>query len=81
MFNTGAMVLLIGAIIPVIGEVLKLVAWILVAVGFFNIRTSIRVSEAAVVVSTSEEKRFCQYCGAQIQPDASFCWKCGEKTS
>jgi len=81
MFSTGAMVLLIGAIIPVIGEVLKLVAWILVAVGFFNIRTSIRVSEAAVVVPTSEEKRFCQHCGAQIQADASFCWKCGKKTS
>ena len=80
MFNTGAMILLIGAIIPVIGEILKLVAWILVAVGFFNIRTSIRVSEAAVVVSTSEEKRFCQYCGAQIQSDSSFCWKCGKKT-
>ena len=79
-FNTGAMILLIGAIIPVIGEILKLVAWILVAVGFFNIKTSIRVSEAGIHVSTSEETRFCQYCGTQIQPDASFCWKCGKKT-
>jgi len=79
MFNTGAMILLIGAIIPVIGEILKLVAWILVAVGFFNIKTSIRLAEPAPVVYTSEEKRFCQHCGAQIQADASFCRKCGKK--
>ncbi len=79
MFSTGAMILLIGAIIPVIGEILKLVAWILVAVAFFNIKTSIRIAEPTPVVHASEEKRFCQYCGGQIQHDASFCWKCGKK--
>jgi uncharacterized membrane protein len=79
MFNTGGMILLIGAIIPVIGELLKLVAWIQVAVGFFNVKTSIRMSESITALHTAEEKRFCQYCGAQVQPDASFCSKCGKK--
>lgn len=79
MFNTGGMILLIGAIIPVIGELLKLIAWILVAVGFFNIKTSIRMGESVTVLNAAEEKRFCQYCGAQVQPDASFCSKCGKK--
>ncbi|TRO46407.1 DUF996 domain-containing protein [Candidatus Bathyarchaeota archaeon] len=81
MFNTGAMILLIGAIIPAIGELLKIVAWIIVAVGFFNINTSIRMSESITVLPATEEKRFCQYCGAQLQPDASFCSKCGKKTT
>ena len=40
MFNTAGLILLIGAIIPLFGEILRLIAWILVAVGFFSIRTA-----------------------------------------
>ena len=90
-FNTAGLILLIGAAIPVVGEILKLVAWILAAVGFFNIRmpaqqpaptpTPSPTAEPASAVATSEEKRFCQYCGAPIQSDAAFCSKCGRKTS
>ena len=78
-FNTAGMILLIGAIIPVVGEVLKLVAWILAAVGFFNIKSSTQVFVSTQTVSTTQETRYCQHCGAQIQADATFCTKCGKK--
>jgi uncharacterized membrane protein len=83
MFNTAGLILLIGAVIPVIGEILKLVAWIIAAVGFFSIKmpTQQPAHAPTPAVSISEEKRFCQYCGAQIQSDAAFCPKCGKKIS
>jgi len=79
MFDTAGLILLIGAIIPLIGEVLKFVAWILVAVGFFSIKTSALVLAPSPAVSTPQEKKFCQYCGAQLQVNAAFCEKCGKK--
>lgn len=79
MFDTAGLILLIGAIIPLIGEVLKFVAWILVAVGFFSIKTSARALAPSPAVSTRKEKKFCQYCGAQLQVNAAFCEKCGKK--
>ena len=79
MFNTASLILLVGAAIPVFGEILKLIAWILAAVGFFNIRKSPQPSSATPAVSESEEKKFCQYCGVKIQPNAAFCQKCGKK--
>ena len=78
-FNTAGLILIIGAIIPVIGEILKLIAWILAAVGFFNIKKSTQPPAPTPAPPASEEKRFCQYCGAQIQSDAAFCQKCGKK--
>jgi uncharacterized membrane protein len=78
-FNTAGLILLIGATIPVIGEILKFVAWILAAVGFFSIRQPTQLPASTPAVSSSEEKRFCQYCGSQIQSDAAFCPKCGKK--
>lgn len=79
MFNTGGMLLLIGAIIPVIGVLLQFVAWILVAVGFFNIRPSTQVFIPTPGVSTIQENKFCQHCGAPIPADATYCTKCGKK--
>lgn len=78
MLNTAGLILLIGAAIPLIGEILKFVAWILAAVGFFSIKTSTQRPAAAPVIMT-EEKRFCRYCGAQIQVNANFCQVCGKK--
>lgn len=78
-FNTAGLILLIGAAIPLIGELLKSVAWILAAVGFFNIKEPTQIIAPPPAVSTSEEKMFCQYCGAQMQPDAAFCPKCSKK--
>ncbi|MGD8546168.1 MAG: DUF973 family protein [Candidatus Bathyarchaeota archaeon] len=79
MFNTAGLILLIGAAIPVIGEILKFIAWILAAVGFFNIRKTTQPPTTTPAVSKSEEKKFCQYCGAPIQSNAAFCPKCGKK--
>lgn len=79
MFGTAGLVLLIGAIIPLIGEVLRFVAWILAAVGFFSIKTPTQLPAAKPAVPVSEEKKFCQYCGAENKVDADFCQKCGKK--
>jgi uncharacterized membrane protein len=79
MFDTAGLILLIGAIIPLIGEILKFVAWILVAVGFFSVKTSTQVFAPSPAVSTPEGKKFCQYCGAQLQVNAAFCQKCGKE--
>jgi len=79
-FGTAGLILLIGAAIPLIGELLKFVAWILAAVGFFNIKKSTQISETTNTVFPAEEKQFCKYCGARMQPDAVFCQKCGKKS-
>jgi len=79
MFSTAGLILLIGAAIPVIGEILKFVAWILAAVGFFNIKKSTQIPKSKEPVLPGEGKQFCKYCGAPIQPEATFCQKCGKK--
>jgi uncharacterized membrane protein len=79
MFNTAGLILLIGAAIPLIGEVLKFIAWILAAVGFFNIKKPTQLPTTPPAVSVPEEKRFCQFCGVQIPTNAAFCPKCGKK--
>jgi uncharacterized membrane protein len=79
MFNTAGLILLIGAAIPLLGEILKFVAWILAAVGFFNIRASTQLLTPTPAISASEEMRFCRHCGAPVPSDAAFCPKCGNK--
>ena len=81
MFNTAGLILIIGAIIPVIGEILKLVAWILAAVAFFSIRPSTQVFTSTPVITTTQETKYCQHCGAPIPADATYCTKCGKKTA
>ena len=79
MFGTAGMILLIGAAIPLIGEILKFVAWILAAVGFFNIKKITKLPESTKSVLSTAEKKFCTNCGAPITPEAAFCQKCGKK--
>jgi uncharacterized membrane protein len=79
MFGNAGLILLIGAAIPAIGELLKFIAWILAAVGFFNIKVSKQVPPPMEPAPESKEKSFCKYCGAPIQPDTIFCQKCGKK--
>lgn len=79
MFRTAGLILLIGAIIPIIGEILRLVAWILAAVGFFNIKITSQISESKDSVLLDKEKQFCKYCGSPIPDDATFCQKCGKE--
>ena len=78
-FTTAGLILLIGAAIPVIGEILKFVAWIMAAVGFFGIKETTQPTESKEPALPVENKKFCTYCGAPLQPKASFCQKCGKK--
>ena len=79
MFSTAGLILLIGAAIPLIGEILKFVAWILAAVGFFNIKKITEIPKSTESVIPMAEKKFCTNCGAPITPEAAFCQKCGKK--
>jgi len=79
MFTTAGLILLIGAAIPVIGEILKFIAWILAAVGFFNIKVTKQIPTQNEPVPETKEKRFCTYCGAQLGPETIYCQKCGKK--
>jgi uncharacterized membrane protein len=79
MFSNAGLILLIGAAIPFIGEILKFVAWILAAVGFFNIKKATQAPETKESVLPTNRKHFCTYCGAPILPEATFCQKCGKK--
>ena len=80
-FTTAGLILLIGAAIPVIGEILKFVAWIMAAVGFFNIKEKTQPIQSKEPALPVENKKFCTYCGAPLQPEASFCQKCGKKVN
>ena len=63
-FNTAGLILLIGALIPLVGTILTFVAWILAAVGFFNIRKPTQppapTPPTTFSPSASEGKRFCR---------------------
>jgi uncharacterized membrane protein len=79
MFSTAGLILLIGAFIPLVGEILRLIAWILAAVGFFNIEEEKQEITKNTNSSTLEKKQFCAHCGAKMQPQAKFCQTCGKE--
>lgn len=84
MFETAGLLLLIGAILTIvlIGALVSLVAWILVAVGFFSIKTlpaPLPPVARPQTPAAPAEKIFCQYCGTENKSDAVFCKKCGKK--
>ena len=79
LFNTAGTILLVAAAIPVLGEVLKVIAWIIVAVGFFNIKESTQQPSVMATVSSSVDPKFCKYCGKPIESDTVFCPECGKK--
>jgi uncharacterized membrane protein len=80
-FTTAGLILLIGAAIPIIGEILKFVAWIIAAIGFFSIKEIIQPTKSKEPALPVENKKFCTYCGAPLQPEATFCQKCGKKVN
>jgi len=42
-------------------------------------RGSVSAPHPSVPVTTTEEKKYCRYCGAKNKTDADFCEKCGKK--
>jgi len=84
MFDTAGLLLFIGAILTIvlIGALVSLVAWILVAVGFFAIKTlptPLPPLAPPQAPSAPTERIYCQYCGTANKSDAVFCKKCGKK--
>jgi len=43
--------------------------------------STLPVPPSPVPVATSEEKKFCRYCGGENKMDAVFCEKCGRKVA
>jgi uncharacterized membrane protein len=89
MFGTAGLLLLIGAILTIIliGLLIMLVAWILVTVAFFSIKTkqplpvTSQLPQPPTYVSASEEKKYCRFCGKENKIDSIFCEHCGNKLS
>ena len=76
-FDNAGLLLLIGAILTIIliGLVLSLVAWMLIAVGFFSIKTTGVTKPAHAPQKAhrvSGQKKYCPYCGIGNKDDASF---------
>ena len=90
MFETAGLILWIGAILTIIfvGLFLILVAWILLAIAFFSIKTSSQQyaytpppSTAAPNQATqaTQVTRYCPNCGAPVEPNTAFCPHCGKQ--
>ena len=87
--RTGGLLLLLGAVLTIIlvGFVLLFVAWILVAVGFFSMRSPETSSPAyqpppstpAFSQPVAGQAKYCSYCGAENKLEASFCTRCGRR--
>jgi uncharacterized membrane protein len=88
MFHTGGLLLLIGAVltIVIIGFILLFVAWILLAVAFFSMRSPAQQptsyatpSQQSTAPPGTGQIKYCPYCGAENKIDAAFCTHCGRK--
>ena len=85
MFETAGLFLLIGAFLTIIlvGLVLIFIAWLLAAVAFFSIKTPAQTYGYTPPPSTSppptSTTRYCPYCGAPVNANATFCPNCGKQ--
>lgn len=88
-FETAGMLLWYGAILSIIiiGGILIFIAWIFVAIGFFQMKTPAQQAPpqqqygyAPPPPSTEQAAtRFCPNCGAPVQPGTTFCPNCGKQ--
>ena len=89
-FETAGMLLWYGAILSIIiiGGILIFIAWIFVAIGFFQMKTpgqqyappQQQYGYAPPPPSTEQAAtRFCPNCGAPVQPGTTFCPNCGKQ--
>jgi uncharacterized membrane protein len=70
-------------ILSVPGGLVQDVAWVLLAMAFFRVQTSLAPSTAPTSVSTFlsayGQAKYCPNCGTPIQASAVYCSKCGKK--
>jgi uncharacterized membrane protein len=88
MFDTGGLLLLLGSILVIIliGFILLFIAWILLAVGFFSIRTPAAPpaqypapTQPQPPAAAPTQIKYCTYCGAENRADAIYCAHCGKQ--
>jgi|WetSurMetagenome_2_1015567.scaffolds.fasta_scaffold10051_5 uncharacterized membrane protein len=91
MLRTGALILLIGSVLTIVlvGFVLMFVAWILIAVGLFSLRSPTEQAPSAEGVrnvtpppstgAPSDQVKFCPNCGAENNLNGTFCIRCGKR--
>ncbi len=87
LFGTAGTVLLLGAVLTIIiiGYFIIWIDLLLLAIAFFQLRPPIvepvTTTQNTVLPATisTEGKKYCKYCRAELSPDASFCPRCGGK--
>lgn len=80
LLRTGSTILLVGAAltIVVVGFVMLFAAWLVIAIGFFSMRTA-TVHIPSYTKSTFGQTKYCAYCGTPNRRDAEYCIHCGRK--
>ncbi len=82
-FNTAAILLLVGAIIPGIGVVLSWIGWIFVLSGFFSLKPKPALPSTYSVMpnapSVNQSVIKCPQCGSENSINADYCWSCGKQ--
>ena len=87
MFGTAGLLLLIGAALTIIiiGLLKMFIAWIVLTVAFFSIKTPETFQVAALAtppqppVAVLTGKKYCRHCGGENKTDAVFCEYCEGK--
>jgi len=92
LFRTAGTLLLVGALLTifVIGFFFIFVAYILLTVAFFSLKSNTNPPAynknyytppppPQTTSATNTETRFCSYCGAPVPPESSFCSRCGKQ--
>jgi uncharacterized membrane protein len=84
MFETAGTLLFIGAILTIIGVGILLVwvAWVIVAIAFFSMKTQPQQSQYTYTAQPTQPQQtagFCPYCGAPREPNSLFCRHCGKQ--
>jgi uncharacterized membrane protein len=86
-FGTAGLLLLIGAVLTIIiiGLLIMFIAWIVLTVAFFSIKTPEKFQVAAPAtqpqppVAVAAGKKYCRHCGGENKTDSVFCEYCGGK--
>ena len=82
-FRTAGLLMLLGGAltIVVVGSLLFFVGWILVAIGFFSLKSTFpqAYTPSSQEVPVQALIKHCSCCGAENSPDAIYCSRCGNR--